>query len=247
MKNSILLFFCSIFSFSMLQAQEPSDSDDFGNLKFDINGHFNVAIPINQLKGNMDPGFGFGATALFGKKGLPISAGLDYRFHWHNVASSDIYIYNGVFDELHDLSTKSYSHQGDLMIRVAPEIDFPVIPYVDVFFGFNRFVTWTSIEGDEAYEDDSDLDSYNTRYRESGDWARAYGAGIGFRINLFPQEDIPQLSLNVRASYRKGGVADYLTKKDDFDIIESTIEAFEEKNSTTDFLMIQLGFAVVLN
>lgn len=247
MKNTILLFLCIIFSFSISQAQESENPTEFGDLKFDINVHFNVAIPINQLKGNMDPGFGFGATALFGKKGLPIAAGLDYRFHWHNITSRDIYLYNGVFDELHDFSTSSYSHQGDLMIRVAPYIDFPVTPYVDVFFGFNRFVTWTSIDGDDEYEDDPDLDSYNTRYIESGDWTRAYGAGLGLRANLFPQEDMPQVMLNLRASYRKGGTAKYLTKKDDFDIIDSTVEAFEQKDTTTDFLMIQIGVAIILN
>lgn len=233
----------------MLQAQESSDIelDPLDKFKFDINLHFSTAVPINQLKGNMDPGFGFGATALFGKKGLPVLAGIDYRFHWHNMASADVYIDNGVFDELHDLSTLTYSHQGDLMIRIAPEIDFPIVPYFDVFLGFNRFATWTSIEGDDEYEDDPDLDSYNTRYKETGDWTKAYGAGVGLRINLFPQEDLPQLALNIRAAYRKGGIASYFTKKDDFEIIESTFEAFEEKNTTTDFLMLQLGVSFVWN
>lgn len=247
MKNLVFLFFCLVFSCSILQAQESSDLNNFGELQFDINTHFSVGIPINQLKGNMDPGFGFGVTALFGKKGIPVVAGLDYRFHFHNLVSRDVLIYNGVFDELHRLATKSYSHQGDIVIRAIPEIDFPVIPYVDVFFGFNRFATWTSIEGDEEYKDDSDLDSYNTRYRELGDWTKAYGLGIGLRGIFLPNENVPELVMNLRVSYRKGGVADYLTKKDDFEVIESTVEAFEEKNTTTDFLIIQFGIAVILD
>lgn len=249
MKSIISLFFISFLFIVNIQSQDLFDIDSTSQLKLDVNGHFSVLVPMNQLRGNMDPGFGFGLTALFGKKGLPIYGGLDYRFHWHNRAASDIYIYNGYFDEEHDFSTTSYSHQGDIMLRIAPELDFPIIPYADVFFGFNRFSTWTSVEGEEEFSNDPDLNNYNNTYREAGDWTRAYGAGAGCRIRLYQakKENEPILMLNLRAAYRKGGIASYLVKKDDFDIIDSTIEAYEEKESTTDFLIIQLGITVTFN
>ena len=242
-KTSLLLSFLFLFSIIGM-AQEGADvHNDLPSIKGDIQLHFLTGIPIGQFKKNMDPGFGFGVTAVAGKRGLPIKAGINFGALWHNQASLEIYYYNGYFDELHDISTTNYTLQGDVIIRIEPELDFPIIPYVDVFFGFNRFVTWTSISGDAAFADDPDLDNFDEVYRETGDWARAYGAALGCKIRLLKRlnpED-PSLHINIRTGYRKGGVADYLTKKEDYDILNSPLDAFEENNSLADMISLQIG------
>ncbi|MGK0391301.1 MAG: hypothetical protein ACI94Y_004063, partial [Maribacter sp.] len=44
--------------------------------------------------------------------------------------------------------------------------------------------------------------------------------------------------------YRKGGVADYLRKKEDYDIINSPLDAFEEKSSLADMISLQIGVSL---
>jgi hypothetical protein len=246
-KKYLLLPFLFLFSIAGI-AQEGADVRNTypPPVKGDIQLHFLSGIPTGQLKGNMDPGFGFGVTAVAGKRGLPIKAGINFGALWHNRASLEIYYYNGSFDELHDIATTSHTFQGDLVIRIEPELDFPIVPYVDVFFGFNRFVTWTSISGDDEYEDDRSLDNFDERYREKGDWTRAYGAALGCKVRLIKSLGTgdPALHINIRAGYRKGGVADYLTKKEDYDIIDSPLDAFEEKSSLADMITLQLGVSL---
>lgn len=246
-KTLLLLPFLLLFSIITF-AQENSDASNIyiSPIKADVQGHFLSGIPIGQLKGNMDPGFGFGVMALAGKRGLPIKGGINFGALWHDQASIDVYYYNGYFDELHDISTTSYTFQGDAVIRIEPEFDFPVIPYVDVFFGFNRFVTWTSISGDDAFEDDLTLDNFDERYREKGDWTRAYGAAVGCKVRVFKSTEVDEPSgyVHLRTGYRKGGIAEYLRKKESFDIIDSPLDAFEEKSSLADMVTLQIGLTV---
>lgn len=248
MKNILLLFiFCCCGSFVF--SQDENTEKNASTFIMDADVQLSFGIPVNQLKGNMDPGYGLGMSVLFGKSDFPLMAGLDFNFHWHNRVSTDTYIFNGEFDELHDFSTASYSMMGDLVIRGEPKNwTFPVIPFADVFIGFNRFVTWTSISGEDEFENDPNLDNLNTTYREKGDWTRGYGLGLGCKIKVWEGEyaDDPTVLIKLRSTYRRGGVADYLVKKDDFQIIDSTREAFEEKRSTTDMVMIQLGVTVYI-
>jgi hypothetical protein len=242
----LLLPLLFLFSIAAISQEGADIHNDLPLIKGDVQLHFLTGIPLGQLKGNMDPGFGFGLTIVAGKRGLPIKAGINFGALWHNQASLEIYYYNGFFDELHDISTTSYTFQGDLVIRIEPELDFPVIPYVDVFLGFNRFVTWTSISGEDQYENDRSLDNFDERYREKGDWTRAYGAALGCKIRLFKRHGPEDASghIHIRAGYRKGGVADYLRKKEDYDIINSPLDAFEEKSSLADMISLQIGVSL---
>lgn len=242
-KISLLLSFLVLFSMTGFAQEESKILSDIIPIKGDIQIHFLSGIPIGQLKGNIDPGFGFGLTLVAGKQGLPIKAGFSFGALWHDRAAIEVYYYNGYFDELHDITTTSYILQGDAVIRLEPELDFPVVPYLDVFFGFNRFATWTSISGDDAYEDDRRLDNFDERYKEKGDWTRAYGAGLGLKVRVLKSLNPgdPSMHIHTRAAYRKSSVANYFTKKEDYDIINSPLEAFEEKSSLADMVTLQLG------
>ncbi len=239
----VLLFPVLVFAQEEEQVYETDESEKLNAYFVESSLHFSMGLPINQSKGSMESGFGLGLNALLGKDGFPLSGGFDFGFHWHSQVNADAYFWNGYFDELHDLKTTSYSITGDILIRGEPDLDFPVRPYADLFIGFNRLVTWSSIEGDSDYEDDPDLDNFDETYREQGDWTRAYGAAVGCKISVYESEypDEPKVYVNLRVAYRKGGAATYLARMDDYTIIDNTVEAYEERRSPTDMLMIQLG------
>lgn len=246
----ICIFILCLTTFvAQTQEQATLDGEDvkISPIHLEAGMYFSSSIPASILKENMTPGFGLGLNAIIHHKNLPVGLGFDFNSLWHSRTAVGLTIFNGYFDERYTLSTSSLILTGDAIVRYQPEIASPILPYFDGLVGFNRFATWTRLDSqdEEFYENDPNApfyDNYEQSNREGGDWTYAIGGRVGAKIQLTYKEFRRRtVYLDLNAAYRKGGFANYYVKKDNFTIDQTTFDAFEEKNSITDFLLVRLG------
>ncbi len=235
----ILIFQCS------LMGQEDNSTQEKSNLSYNFGVHFISNVPLNQLNENMSLGWGLGLVGIIDPEEIPVQFGFDAGLFWHDHVSTSLWVYNGFYDEEFNYSTTSNIFTGDIFIRYQHDFNFKIRPYVDGLLGFNRLATWTRLTSSFDSEVDENSSYYNnleTTKREAGDWTYAFGGRIGMQIILTNRDkEKNQIIFDANIGYRKGGFATYLVEKEDYIIYDSPVEAFEEKQSSTDLLSVRAG------
>lgn len=201
-----------------------------------LNGNLQVGIPMGLFQENLDRvGFGGGGILTVRIPNTPIYGGLELSGMIYGSETQDYLINIGGFIKSYELRTTNNFFLGHFLIRVAPEIDFPIKPYVDGLIGTKNLYTRTRLTD----QDDNDDDNTDSRI-EQGDWAFSYGGAIGLQMDIFGNSGIV---LDLRCAYLPGTNADYLVRRDGDSntVYDDPIEAFEKRNSPTTLLLPQIG------
>lgn len=256
------LIFLSLCSITFLQAQEVEEEvenvDEYfeeGEIieeeladktpMFSLGIEFDLGIPLNTFNENVDGiAFGFGGSFLVRtnpKSSVPVLAGISGRYNNYDRESQNqlIIVDGGTVDGR--IITRNSIFMGHGILRILPPVNFPIQPYFDGLFGIKNLFTKTSLEESLEFGESEVIESYI----EQGDWALSYGGALGAQILITGQDNFYML-FDLRCAYLRGDAADYLVRIDDPNIqIVDTIDAFEEKNSSTDMLIPQIGFSFV--
>jgi len=255
MKFRILLLL-SLWIFAIdLSAQEVEEAEYYEeeeqeivsdrNPMFSLGLEFDLGIPLNNFKENLDRiAFGGGGYFLVRtnpSSNVPVFAGLSGRVLTYDSERQNQIILIDGFSIDAELTTRNSIFMGHGMIRILPPVNFSIQPFFDGMLGFNNLFTRTTLEEQGAFEEDNTIDSYI----EQGDWALSYGGAVGFQMVVGGQGNMFFL-IEGRCTYLRGNAADYLVRIEDPNVqITDTIDAFEEKNSTTDMLIPQIGVSFV--
>jgi hypothetical protein len=201
-------------------------------------------------------GMHFGSARAHGKfdevsRGLQ-SWGMNFEGAYQ-VPNTPIFVGASAFYGLHDshLDKSSYvdnsgqtmrvrtnhNHiQANAFVRVQPELEWPVHPYLEGVAGMNWFYTRETIRPrlfDEVFDATSLF----------GSSAFFYGAGGGIMIPI--PETIVRIDL--RAQYLRGGRAEYLLQNDiQWDSVAEQLN-LNPRNSITNMLTFRLGVQIYLD
>ncbi len=202
---------------------------------FQLNGNFQMGIPMDDFRDNLDdPGFGGGALFLVHAGNSPLAAGLELSIMAYDSEQSRYNVRVGGFLKEYELQTSSNIFLGHAVVRFQPNVRFPVKPYFDGLFGFKNLFTSTTLT-------DLDLGSATDSGTDQSDWALSYGGAFGLQFSFSQNSGIV---LDLRCAYLPGQNATYLVRREDpfggFDY-DDPIEAFEEKTSSTTLLLPQIG------
>ncbi len=226
-------------------AEENYEEDSDYIPMFSLGLEFDLAIPQANFRDNLDGvGVGVGGNFLVRtnrQASIPVLAGISSRIVFHDRERQDqIVIIDGEsIDGRFITRNNIFMIHG--MMRVLPPVNSPIQPFIDGMVGFRNFYTRTILQDLDSYDDDT-IDSYI----EQGDWAFSFGGAVGFQVLIRELYGGYYILLEGRCSYLKGSAADYLARRDDPNVpIVDTIDAFEEKNSTTDMLIPQIGVSFV--
>ncbi|MFT5385175.1 MAG: hypothetical protein ACI8VT_003166 [Saprospiraceae bacterium] len=250
MKTSFFIFFLLCFT-TFLYAQDEAEDlletpKDIPTPMFSLGIEFDVGIPLNDFNDNLNRlTWGFSGSFLVRTNPaatVPVLLGLSGGAVFYDAEIRDQLI----FIDGYTIEGRSTTRNGIFMmhglLRLLPPVDLPVQPYIDGMFGFKNFYARTLIEelnppdNEEALEDS---------YIEQGDWALSYGGAVGLQYLVGAGAGI-YILLDVRCVFLKGSTADYLVRNTDPNLqIVDTIDAFEEKKSTTDMLIPQIGVSFV--
>ncbi len=213
--------------------------------RFSLGIEFSVGIPLNKFKENLNT-IGVGASGSFlirtnPSSNIPVFAGLSGGVVTYDSESQNqIIIIDGATIDAR-LITRNSVFFGHGIFRVLPPVNISVQPYFDGMIGFKNLYTRTTLEDREFAAEDGSIESYI----EQGDWAFSYGGAVGAQILVGGNESL-FIMLDARVSYLVGNAADYLVRIEDPNVqIVDTIDAFEEKNSTTDMMIPQLGVTFI--
>lgn len=230
MKRFSIFFFLTLVTY-VVQAQTEVRRQPV----FNINGNFQVGIPLDEFRDNLDGlGFGGGASFLVNIAQSPISAGLDLSITGYDRETADYNVRVGGFLKEYELTTSSNIFLGHAVVRIqAPGQRF-ISPYLDGMIGFKNLFTSTSLTDQNLGESvDSDIDET--------DWAFSYGGAVGLQINVSRKHHI---AIDLRCAYLPGNNATYLVRSPEpfggFNY-DDPIEAFEKKSSATNLLLPQIG------
>ena len=222
-----LLLFLATFTFA--QDNNPNRTSAV------INGNLQVGIPLDEFADNLDAlGFGAGGLLAFRIKNSPIYAGIELSGMIYD-SQTDRYSVNiGGFIEEYDLRTSNSIFLGHFLLRIMPDIDFPVKPYIDGMIGTKNLYTRTKLI------DINDVEPDEQSRIEEGDWAFSYGGAFGLQISISKKDNA---FLDLRCAYLPGTNASYLVRREADETVsyEEPIDAFERKNSATLLLMPQIG------
>ncbi len=232
-----LLFWMA--SFCLLLAQEADEAMPAMAARrmpaFSVNGNFQVGIPLDAFRDQLDEiGLG-GGVLLMGNLGKsPISAGLELSLMSYDSETADYTVRVGGFFKDYELTTSSNIFLGHAVVRIQPFGTGFVTPYLDGMVGFKNLFTSSSL---------TDLDFSETVESDinESDWAFSYGGAVGLQIHFNRSHT---WSLDLRCAYLPGNNASYLVRSPDpiggFDY-DDPLDAFEKKHSPTYLLMPQLG------
>jgi hypothetical protein len=213
-----------------------------------------VASPVFSQQGLF--GLHFGSSRAHGKfdevsRGLQ-SWGMNLEGAYQ-VPNTPILIgvsgYYGLYDSHLDKSTyldnsgqtmrvrTNHNHiQANAFVRLQPELDWPVHPYVEGIAGMNWLYTREKIRP-RLFDEVFDASSLY------GSSAFFYGAGGGIMIPI--PETIVRIDL--RAQYLRGGRAEYLLQSDiQWDPVAERLQ-LNPRNSITDMLSFRLGVQIYLD
>ncbi|MDX1942718.1 MAG: hypothetical protein SFU99_19295 [Saprospiraceae bacterium] len=219
--------------FAQEQIQEPSKERSFPS--FQLNGNFQVGIPLNDFRDNLDDiGFGAGVLFLTHLGDSPLAAGIELSLMGYASESAEYIMRVGGFVKEYELRTSSNIFLGHAVVRFQPAVNAFIRPYFDGMIGFKNLFTsstLTDLDNSEATESNTD----------ESDWALSYGGAFGLQVHFSKTSNIV---LDLRCAYLQGQNASYLVRKQDpfggFEY-ENPIDAFEEKTSATTLLLPQIG------
>jgi hypothetical protein len=207
-------------------------------MDFNVNGQ--IGVPLQTFQDNLSShGYGLGAYFLIQvSRHVPVQAGLEggwQRFEREDLDFTEII--DGQEREFR-LSTRVNIVTGHAVLRFQPTVDFPIWPFVDGMFGFKHIYART------ALKEKVDLITRETLEVETdkNDTALSYGVAAGIQVGLFPEKII---RLEARVAYLPGNSASYFARVDNSTgPYSDPLEAFEERQSPTDMLVLQLGITV---
>ena len=234
----LLLLSC----WGMAQEEEPYWRVDERVL---INANFTVGIPMNSLYDNINSvGFGAGGSLLFLLKNtnIPIYAGFEMNgINYDRLGTQFSLLLDGFWTDV-ELETKTNIFAGHGVVHIAPWPDWAVQPYFQWIAGLKSLFTQTTLKELETGFDET-IESYN----EGGDWAFSYGGTVGLAFPV-PISEYTGFKIDLKCSWLKGAAADYFVRRDNTagQTFTDPIEAFEEKNSSTDVLYPQIGMQFIL-
>lgn len=219
----LLLLIASIYA----NGQEDMDSE---RAPFYVSASFQVGIPQNDFYDVLNKvGIGGGGAFFFRiRKDMPFYAGLDLSVVTYDAESDFFFDDFGEFE----LETRANIFLGHGVLRFEPELNIPIQFYLDGMFGFKNLYNRTKAIDTDTREEDT-LDS-------SGDWAFSYGGAAGIQI---PIGQDGAIMLDARCAFLRGTVANYLVRREDLSGVQvvDPIDVFEEKTSSTDVLLPQIG------
>ena len=202
---------------------------------FQMNGNFQVGIPLNDFRDNLDEiGFGGGLQFLMHLGDSPLAMGADLSILAYATEHARFSARVGGFTRNYELRTTSHIFLGHAMARFQPRLNGPIHPYIDGMLGFKNLFTSTSLTDrslGETLESDTD----------QSDWALSYGGAFGIQISFGAEKNVV---LDLRCAYLPGQNATYLVRREEpfggFEY-DDPIEAFEERTSLTNLLLPQIG------
>lgn len=226
-------------------SEEEFSDEDYVPM-FSLGISLDVGVPMGNFNDNLDGiGLGFGGNFLIRtnrQANVPVLAGLSGGLIIYDSESQDQIILIDGATINGRLTTRNSIFMMHGVFRILPPVNSSIQPFIDGLVGFKNFYTRTTLEDLDAFEDDT-IESYI----EQGDWAFSFGgaAGVQWLVGGGWEENF-YLMLEARCSYLKGSAANYLVRIDDPNLqIVDTIDAFEEKNSTTDILIPSIGVSFV--
>ncbi|MFN7118667.1 MAG: hypothetical protein ACK4TA_17850 [Saprospiraceae bacterium] len=237
--KKLLSFLFFVVTLVSLQAQEEDAamSENYGRRMpaYSFNGNFQVGVPLDAFRDNLDGvGFGGGLLVLGGLGDTPISAGVELSIMGYDSETAEYRVRVGGFTKDYELTTSSNIFLGHAVVRIQPFGTGFITPYIDGMVGFKNLFTSSSLV-------DLDLGENTDTGIDESDWAFSYGGAFGLQFHFSKSH---MLSLDLRCAYLPGNNASYLVRAPDpiggFDY-DDPLEAFEKKSSPTNLLLPQIG------
>lgn len=205
-------------SATSLEAQHRYDRERNAHPSAWVGIEFIAADPVGDFGLLVDDGFGLQVDGRFP---IGVDGGLSIRLdggfvvYGHESRSMCFPLPVGCRIGVDLNTTNSIAYFG-----VGPEISGtgPVAPYVNGSVGLSYFGTWSSLSGDDDYEDD-----FQTRNYSDLVTAARVGGGIRFRVGSTSKGPV-QLSLG--GTYHRNGIARYLRKGDIEDLPDGSIRLY---------------------
>ncbi|MFK8103198.1 MAG: hypothetical protein AB8G15_11760 [Saprospiraceae bacterium] len=238
----LLFTFLALFLLTTLHAQSDDVYEDqiYSKPRLMIGLKGSVGIPYGEFWDKMEQvGFGFGGEVHYRvQKDLPIYAGISMTGFIFDLQSQNYYENINGFSILLREQTRTNIFMGHLQLRLKPDVNFFLEPYIDGLFGFKNLYNRTTVRDVEI--DETDI------INSSGDWASSFGGAVGVQIPIF-RDGASRGYIDLRMVYLKGTSADYLVRREEPNQnYANPIDAFETKNSATDMLIPQIGFTVLI-
>ena len=227
------------FSLGWVQTIVGQVDDAYDLVKFQIGGSFQIGVPLNSFRENLEgEGFGGGGEVFFRLGEQPLFLGAMVSGFSYDQLTQEFTVDVGGFLKEYELQTNSNILLAHTGLRIQPSVNFPILPYVDGWVGLKSLATRTKLRDLELQED-----NVIENRKEKGDVAFSYGGTIGFMFDVFKNSDIV---IDLKCSYLPGDNATYLVKRSDISglTFDDPIEAFEEKASPTDLLVPQIGISI---
>ena len=204
--------------------------------KFSASIDVQMSVPQGDYKtANPDAGIGGRGDFFYRpQKNIPVKIGLELGMQvkgsTHQYFSGYI---NGFYD---DFKVSASNNIFSLMFvtRLQPEKEGKIKPFLDAIAGWNVFFSTVNVERLTFYS------AYNSSYSNSSKakWAFTYGGAAGIDIPLNKRDD---MGLELKCAYLFGSDTRYLT---DPRIDNDGRVYFDEKRSTTDMLVPQIGLRI---
>ncbi len=241
-----LFFFSTAFLLAQENVEDTDFVEEFPTPKFSFGMEFNLGVPLNDFRENLDQlAWGFSGSFMMRANptsDLPLYLGLSGGVLFYDVEIQDQLVFIDGFTLQGRSTTRNGIVVGHGMFRILPQFNLPFQPYLDGMLGLKNFYTRTMWEELDPPDNEEALDD---SFIEHGDFAVSYGGAIGLQMIVGHSEGVFIL-LDARCLYLTGPSADYLVRNEDpNNVIIDTIDAFEEKNSTTDLLIPQIGLSFV--
>ena len=219
---------------NMLSAQDEEVEREGPILNVNLN--VQMGLPLGKFKENLETtGLGMGALALVRvrKEPITIRAGLELSGVTYDAQSNLLELPVDGFYALFEMRTETSILLLHGVVRLEPSVNFFMKPYFDGMFGFKNLFNRTTLT-DIEFDEEELIDN-------TGAWAFSTGGAVGVKIPI-NQHDPYAWTIDLRCAYLKGTAADYLVRKeDDGTFYDEPLDAFEEKNSTTDIFLPQIG------
>ena len=268
-KITIILFPALLLFFANAIGQQVQKNKNTGSEQFHGNISLAGAIPMNEFKENTtSTGFGLNLNFYIPfQRNLPLYFGFGFGYHLFGSNSQELHenievkagnvLISTIPIDLR-VETNNNHLNGFVSIRYKAPLEI-VQPYAELKGGFNYLYTRTKvldITNDRYLTKDEPNNEINSRTASSG-FTYAYGAEGGFIIKPWKN-----CGINVSAAYLYGGRTKYYDESQtrnwtvnfsgqsgtfnpadpDPDTLDLNADSAEPIRSTTDMLIISLGF-----
>ena len=240
MKLQYLLILGFLWSQTTLSGQAEEDLDR--NIA-QIGANLYVGLPQGDFNDNLNGvGIGGGGSIFIRIGNQPIYFGGEFGIMGYERLTQYATVNIAGFFREYELQTRSSILTAHVGFRVRPQLNSPVIPYIDGLIGLKSLFTRTNLNDLELPDEDNPIESR----KEQGGLAFSYGGALGLQLDIFSTSDI---IIDLKCSYLPGANASYLVLRDDIDgqVFDDPIDAYNEKASPTDLIIPQIGITINLS